>query len=124
MSHFTTITVQITDGEVLCDSLRELGYSVECQALVRGYRGNCTRAEYVVRQANGYDLGFRYRGDSYELVADFWGAKVDPVTFVNQLTRTYAYRKLLKTVHAEGFAVEQEDVLPDGTVRLVVGRWV
>ncbi len=124
MSHFTTIKVQIADGEVLHNSLSDLGYAVEQQAMVRGYQGNKTQADYVIRQANGYDLGFRRGSQGYELVADFWGAGIEPVPFVNQITQAYAHRMLLKTVQAQGFMVESQESLADGTVRVVVGRWV
>jgi hypothetical protein len=63
MSHFTTIKVQIKQGEVLLQVLRELGYQVEQNTQVRGYMGDKTNAEYVIRQANGYDLGFRENGE-------------------------------------------------------------
>ncbi|MEG4326809.1 DUF1257 domain-containing protein, partial [Microcoleus sp. herbarium5] len=56
MSHFTTIKVQIKNGELLHQVLEELGYQVECNVQVRGYRGDKTNAEYVIRQSNGYDL--------------------------------------------------------------------
>jgi hypothetical protein len=59
MSHFTTIKVQIKNGELLHQVLEELGYQVECNVQVRGYHGEKTNAEYVIRQSNGYDLGFR-----------------------------------------------------------------
>ena len=75
MSHFTTIKVQIKNGELLHQVLEELGYQVESNVQVRGYRGDKTNAEYVIRQSNGYDLGFRRSGEDYELVADFWGAR-------------------------------------------------
>ena len=58
MSHFTTIKVQIKNGELLHQVLEELGYQVESNVQVRGYRGDKTNAEYVIRQSNGYDLGF------------------------------------------------------------------
>ena len=75
MSHFTTIKVQIKNGETLHQTLQELGYNVESNKKVRGYQGNKTDAEYVIRQANGYDLGFRRNGENYELVADFLGSE-------------------------------------------------
>ncbi|NJS12855.1 MAG: DUF1257 domain-containing protein, partial [Microcoleus sp. CSU_2_2] len=83
MSHFTTIKVQIKNGELLHQVLEELGYRVECNVQVRGYRGDKINAEYVIRQSNGYDLGFRRSGEDYELVADFWGARINQQDFVN-----------------------------------------
>ncbi|MBD2452405.1 DUF1257 domain-containing protein [Nostoc sp. FACHB-152] len=124
MSHFTTIKVQIKRGEILHEVLQELGYQVECNTEVRGYRGDKTQAEYVIRQKNGYDLGFRRNGENYEIVADFWGAKINQQQFVNSISQKYAHKTLMATVQEQGFNVEDEEVLKDGTVRVVVGRWV
>jgi hypothetical protein len=124
MSHFTTIKVQIKQGEVLLDVLQELGYQVEQNTQVRGYRGDKTNAEYVIKQSNGYDLGFRKNGEGYELVADFWGAKINQQEFINNISQKYAHKTLMETIQTEGFNVEEEEVLADGTVRVIVGKWV
>ena len=124
MSHFTTIKVQIKQGEVLLQVLKELGYQVEKNTHIRGYMGDKTNAEYVIKQSNGYDLGFRKNEESYELVADFWGAKINQQEFINNISQKYAHKTLMETIQTEGFNVEEEEVLADGTVRVVVGRWV
>jgi Protein of unknown function (DUF1257) len=125
MSHFTTIKVQIKQGDILHQTLQELGYHVEKNAQVRGYQGDRTVADYVIRRSNGYDLGFRKDGDEgYELVADFWGARINQQQFVNQVQQKYAHKMLMQTVAEQGYAIEAEEVLEDGTVRIVVGRWV
>jgi Protein of unknown function (DUF1257) len=123
MSHFSTIRVQIKDGVVLHETLLELGYRVQQNVEVRGYRSIKTPAEYVIQQDTGYDLGFRRSGETYELVADFWGAKVNQQEFIDQVSQKYAHKVLMQTVRSQGFNVEAEEVLQDGTVRLVVGRW-
>ncbi|KAF3884908.1 MULTISPECIES: DUF1257 domain-containing protein [Nostocales] len=124
MSHFTTIKIQIKNGEFLHQVLQELGYQVECNTTVRGYQGDRTHAEYVIRQKNGYDLGFRRNEENYEIVADFWGAKINQQQFVNSITQKYAHKTLKATIQEQGFNLEEEEVLEDGTVRVVVGRWV
>jgi hypothetical protein len=124
MSHFSTVRVQIKQGEVLHETLLDLGYTIAQNTEVRGYQGKTTIADYVVRQSNGYDLGFRRVAEEYELVADFWGAKIDQKQFINAVTQKYAHKLLLKTTLAQGFNVEAEEVMQDGTVRVVVGRWV
>ncbi|MBF2080041.1 MAG: DUF1257 domain-containing protein [Synechococcales cyanobacterium T60_A2020_003] len=124
MSHFTTIQVQIKDGDVLAQALNELGYDVEPNAPVRGYQGSTTVAEYVIRQANGYDLGFRKNGEFYELVADFWGTKINQQEFLNAISQRYAHAMLLKTAARDGFTIEDQETLADGSIRVVVGRWV
>ena len=124
MSHFTTIKIQMKDGQLLKQVLEELGYQVEYNARVRGYQNNTTAAEYVIRQANGYDLGFRRNGENYELVADFWGANIKKEEFINEIAQSYARKNLLATATLQGFDIEEEETLTDGTVRVVVGRWV
>ncbi len=124
MSHFTTIKVQIKQGEVLLQVLKELGYQVEQNTQVRGYMGDKTNAEYVIKQSNGYDLGFRKNGEGYELVADFWGAEINQQEFINNISQKYAHKTLMETIQTEGFNVEEEEVLADGTLRVIVGRWV
>ena len=124
MSHFTTIKIQIKNGDILKEILQELGYQVECNTNVRGYQGNKTQAEYVIRQQNGYDLGFRLRGDSYEIVSDFWGARINQKEFVNNISQKYAHKTLMNSVNEQGFDIEEEEVLEDGTLRVVVGKWI
>jgi hypothetical protein len=124
MSHFTTIKVEIKNGEILRQSLEELGFKVKRQTLVRGYMGNRVEAEYVIEQDHGYDLGFRRHGETYELIADFWGAMIDPQDFVKLVTQKYAHNSLLATVKNQGYAIEQQEILEDGTVRVVVGKWL
>ncbi|PSB34030.1 DUF1257 domain-containing protein [Chlorogloea sp. CCALA 695] len=122
MSHFTTIKVQIKNSDTLFQVLQELGYQVECNINVLGYHGNTTQSEYVIRQKNGYDLGFPHCGEIYEIVADFWGAKINQQEFVNSITQKYAHKTLMATIQ-QGLEVEEE-VLEDGKVRVVVGQWV
>lgn len=124
MSHFSTIKIQIKNGEVLNEVLNELGYTVEQNTQVRGYQGQTVQADYVVRQSNRYDIGFRWNGETYDLVADLWGANINKTEFLNGINQKYAHKTLLTTVQEQGFAVEESENLEDGTVRVVVGRWV
>lgn len=126
MSHFSRIKVEIKNGETLHQVLQELGYSVECNTQVRGYRGDKTEAAYVIHRSNGYDLGFRRSDgdDRYELVADFWGARINQQEFLNAILQKYAHKTLMASVQAQGFDVETQETLEDGTVRVVVGKWV
>jgi Protein of unknown function (DUF1257) len=125
MSHFTTIKVQIKNSEVLANVLADLGHKVEVNTQVRGYQGDRTNAEYVIRRSNNYDVGFRKGSDdNYELVADFSAAGINQSQFVNEIQQKYAHQMLLDTAATQGYSIEAEEVMEDGTVRVVVGRWV
>jgi Protein of unknown function (DUF1257) len=125
MSHFTTIKVQIKNSEILANILTDLGHKVEVNTQVRGYRGDKTNAEYVIRRSNGYDIGFRKGSDeNYEIVADFSAAGINQSQFVNEIQQKYAHQMLLHTAATQGYSIEAEEVLEDGTVRVVVGRWI
>lgn len=124
MSHFTTIQIQIKDGDILYETLQELGYQVERNSNIRGYLWKRTRADFVIRQPNGFDLGFRKNGDNYELVSDFWGAQIDQKAFLEPILQTYAHKNLIAAARKQGYAIEAQETLEDGTIRLVVGRWV
>ena len=125
MSHFTTIKVQIKNGEVLADILNELGHKVETNTQVRGYQGDRTNAEYVIHRQNGYDIGFRKGIDeNYEIIADFSMTQMNQTQFVNEIQQKYAHKMLLTTAANQGYTIEAEEILADGTVRVVVGRWI
>ena len=125
MSHFTTIKVQIKNSEILADVLIELGHKFETDTQVRGYRGDKTNAEYVIRRSNSYDIGFRKgNDDNYEIVADFSAAGINQSQFVNEIQQKYAHQMLLHTATTQGYSIEAEEVMEDGTVRVVVGRWI
>lgn len=123
MSHFTTIAIEIKNGDLLEKSLQELGYPVKRNTLVRGYLGNSTHAEYVIPMPNDYDIGFRKLGDRYELIADMWGVATNVEELLGAITQQYATNKVLQSAAQQGFAVEQQEILEDGTIRIVIGRW-
>lgn len=124
MSHFTTIKVEVKNGNILKQALEELGFEVRCQSVVRGYKGNSVEADYVIPQEHGYDLGFRRSGQIYELIADFWGAMIDPQDFMRMVLQKYAHNSLIITAQSQGYTVEQQQTLEDGTVKVVVGKWI
>lgn len=123
MSHFTTIAIEIKNGDFLKQALEAVGYPVQENTLVRGYLGNTTQAEYVIPMPNAYDIGFRKIGDRYELIADLWGVALDVQEFLGAIAQEYATKMVLENATQQGFEIEQQEVLEDGTVRIVIGRW-
>lgn len=122
MSHLTKIKVQIKNGEILHQVLQELGYKLEYNALVADPFGNTKEAEYVIRRPHGYDWGFRRDGENYEILMR--GGGLMPQNVMNEINHNYAHKTLMATAKEQGFTVEEEEIMVDGTVRVVVGRWV
>jgi hypothetical protein len=111
--------------EHLTGALEDLGYRHEDGDVeIRGYGGNRTKVQIRVPTANvGYDIGFAKRGDSYDLIADWWGIHdVQPEAFVRDLTKRYAYRATRATLEEQGFALVDEEVAQDGRLHLTLRR--
>ena len=103
--------------------MQSLGYPIKQNTLVRGYLGDATTADYVIPMPNAYDIGFRKVGDRYELIADMWGLAMNIEEFIGELNQQYATQIVLESATQQGFAIEQQELLEDGTVRIVIGRW-
>lgn len=124
MSHFTIVRTSITDGSMLKQALLDLGYTVNENDVVRGYMGNKQRADYVIKKNNGYDIGFILDNGKYSLIADFWGTEEKEKVLLNKITQQYSCNIILQESQNKGFTVEEKTVMSNGTVKIVVNRWV
>lgn len=126
MSHFSQIKTQLRDLNALTSALSDLGIEwKDGPADVRGYEGQTQSAAVVIEQSNGYDLGFSWNGNDYELVADlqYWQQPLSVQGFINRLTQRYAYHTVMSQTTAQGFQVSEEQKQEDGSIRLVLQRW-
>lgn len=124
MSHFTRVRTQLRNLHILQTALEDLKFEVVPQSVIRGYNGNAAQADLVVRMPGQYDVGFRQQDSGeVEMVADFWGLKVNRTEFLNQVTQRYAYHTVVEQAEAQGFQVVTEQNEQDGSIRLVVQRW-
>ncbi len=126
MSHFSQIKTQIRNLKSLQSALTDLGIDWKSGPTeVRGYRGQTSTAEVVIEQNNGYDLGFTWNGNEYELVADlqFWQQAWSVDRFINMVTQRYAFQTVVTETAKEGFQVTEQQKNQDGSIRLVVQRW-
>lgn len=135
MSHFTTIKTQIRDVAALVKALADVGFDqVEVhstpQALY-GFEGDrrpetaevIIRRQYIGKASN--DIGFQRQADgTFIAIISDNERMIYSHQWINQLTQRYGYHQLLATAPAQGFAIEEQETLADGTIRLVVGRWV
>lgn len=126
MSHFSQIKTQIRNLPALQAALTDLDVSWKPgPQKVRGYRGQDRTAELVVEQSNGYDLGFSWNGNEYELVADlgFWQQAWSVDRFLSKVTQRYAYHTVMHETAQKGFEVAEQQQSADGSIRLVLQRW-
>lgn len=126
MSHFSQIKTQIRNLESLQEALSDLGIDwKQGPREVRGYRGQTHNAEITIEQENGYDVGFKWNGKEYELVADlqYWQQDLSVEGFLRQVTQRYAYHTVVKETARAGFQVAEQQKNEDGSIRLVVQRW-
>jgi hypothetical protein len=126
MSHFSQIKTQIRSLPALESALTDLGLEWKGgPAPIKGYQGATETAQVVIQQSNGYDIGFRWTGEQYELVADldFWNQAWSVDRFLHKVTQRYALNTVLNTASEQGFQVSKQEQTADGSIRLVVQRW-
>ena len=126
MSHFSQIKTQIRELVPLQSALSDLGVEWKSGDLcLRGHQGDQAAAAIAISQPNGYDIGFRWNGSSYELVADlqYWQQPWHVESFLQQLTQRYAYHTVVDEARLQGFDLTQSERQADGSMRLVLQRW-
>lgn len=126
MSHFSQIKTQIRNLASLQTALTELGIDWKPgPSMVRGYRGQTRNAEITIEQDNGYDIGFSWNGNEYELIADlqYWKQNLSVDGFLRKVTQRYAYHTVVKETAQQGFQIAQQQQNEDGSIRLLVQRW-
>lgn len=134
MSHFTTIRTQLRDVDALLKALADLGFQqVERHAAPQylyGFQGDVRpeTAEVIIRRQHvggaSNDIGFQQQADgTYQAIISEYDRHQYSQQWVNTLTQRYGYHQLMQTAATQGFTVERQEVLADGTIRLVVGRW-
>ena len=123
MSHFTTIKTKCTDQDLLVKSIQQIGYVAKIGKFnCRGYQGNKTTVDILISLKGGYDIGFVYKDNNYEMVADWWGInEIDETEFVQSLNQQYSIFSTTQELQNKGFSLDQE-TLSNGTVRLVARK--
>ncbi|MDR1701636.1 MAG: DUF1257 domain-containing protein [Sporomusaceae bacterium] len=126
MSHFTQVATKLSNKEILLCALKELGLATEEKANIKGFRGQETYADIAVRMKTGYDVGFVLNNDgTYSFIADWFGVEGYTQTeFVNSVRRQYALATVKEQVARQGFNLVTEQKNADGSIKVVVRRWV
>tara|TARA_B100000497_G_C7663223_1_gene399619 strand:- start:94 stop:477 length:384 start_codon:yes stop_codon:yes gene_type:complete len=126
MSHFTKIKTKLYDRSTLEQSLKDLNIVWENNTTtLRGLNNQNQTAEFVIRQANNHDIGFKWNGTEYELVTDlmFWSQPYSVNKFINQVNQRYAFNLITKVSEKQQFQFVESEHQQDGTVRLLLRKF-
>ncbi len=124
MSHFTTIKTKIKERPYLIEALKELEYNVQENFLLDNPVDH-THEQVQVEVAINNDIGFKWNGNEYELVAelDAWDLDVPVSRFIEKVTQQYAKATVLATVEEQGFTLAGEHSKVNNDIELLVTRW-
>ena len=129
MSHFSTIKTKLKNKPQLVEALEILQYDVKEDQELRvtgahGINHETVEAEVAIAQ----DIGFRMNPmtGNYELVTDLetWNQPIPVERFMDKVTQQYARMTLHNTAKDMGFEVAEEWEMDDGSIELVVNRWI
>ena len=126
MSHFTCIKTKIKEKDFLIKALNTLGYEAQENVLLENPDDH-EHKQWNVEVAVTDDVGFKRSQDgTLELVAelDTWNLDVPVSRFIDKLTQQYAIENIKTQTVEKGYDVESEVKNLDGSVELVVTRWV
>lgn len=133
MSHFTKCELKMTNRQAIERALEDLGYQFtraeqNQSVTVRGWRGQTLEAALSVDMGQ-YDIGVVAAEDgTYDLTADWWGVEttkgVTEQEFKDKLYQRYQYYNVLQACEDKGYTLEEEVNEEDGTIQLVVRKWV
>jgi hypothetical protein len=125
MSHFTTLKTRIVSKDHLKQALQDLQLQFEeGETEIRGYQGIRTSVDIRIPTSNpDYQIGFRKQGETYEMVADWYGIEdVKQQDFLQQISQRYAYNVAKEQLEKQDFTVVEEEVGADRTIHITVRR--
>lgn len=124
MSHFSRINTQMSDKKFVLMALKDLGFTFEeGEQEVRGFGGQKTQVDIRIPLKLSYDVGLRKKGDSYEVIADWFGVRgINQKDFTQKLVQRYAYHATRQKLQDQGFAMVEEKTEETGQIRIVLRR--
>ena len=124
MSHFSTIKTKITKKPALLEALELLQYNVVENVELENPLDH-EHKKWQVDIAIDNEIGFRWNGKEYELVADLqtWSQPIPPKRFVEKVRQQYARMTIHNKVKEEGWQVAEEWEMDENSIELTVTRW-
>lgn len=108
MSHFSKITAEIKDLDVLKKTVESMGFEFKENGNCRYYYGT-KKSDFVIKLPGQYDVAIRKskQGDNYSVEADMWGGHVAQYVGENAklLMQNYTIEKIKAEVSRENLAI-------------------
>jgi hypothetical protein len=125
MSHFSKIKTSFKNLKILKKSLENLTIN-ECHDALDFFRTSSEENSLIALQKNDVPISFVWNENEYELVVDlaFWNQPFSLESFLNQLSQKYANSIIIHESSKQGFGSVSEIRQKDGSVHLVLQRWV
>ena len=124
MSHYSRVKTIMRDKDTLLQCLSELGHEAKIYKKVRQYRLP-DNAEMSISINKRHVSFARNTDNSYDMIAD-WdliGSEVQK-KFTASLLQRYALKTIIAQTNQQGFNVIENTQEEDGSIRIVIRRWV
>ena len=120
MSHFTHIKTRFQNLTYLKKALNKLNITHTEEQDTTSYSQSL-----VIPQSNGYDIGFAWNGQEYDLVVDmsFWEQPYPIDSFIDKVSQQYAGEVIIGESKKIGFQPLNLINNSDGSNTLVLERW-
>jgi hypothetical protein len=122
MSHFATIRTQVRDIDALRAACSELGLDILQNAQARGYAGQTSKGDFVVRLKGPYDVAVNRQPDgTYGLTTDWWDGHVAKEVGIGygRLLQSYGVNKTIREARLRGLRTTRR-VEADGSILLTL----
>ena len=118
MSHYSRIKTIIKDKATLLQCLSDLGYEVTMYTKSR-------RADISILIGRRQVNFARNSDSSYDMIADWdFIDKEVQKKFTESLLQRYAVKTIIAQTNQQGFNVIENTQEEDGSIRIVIRRWV
>nr|YP_009391368.1 hypothetical protein [Platysiphonia delicata]ARW59512.1 hypothetical protein [Platysiphonia delicata] len=122
MSHFSKIKTNISRLEVLKTTLKNLGFVYQ---LNEDLDANSHFLSVYKENTKNPSFFFKCEGNEYILIADVstWNLNVSSEHFLEKLHKGYAISAITHYGTSNGFNVDEEISMTDGSTKLILRKW-
>ncbi|MDY6969220.1 MAG: DUF1257 domain-containing protein [Spirochaetota bacterium] len=134
MSHFTKIKTNISNLNILKQTLKDLNIvynesDINNKLTIKGWNNENVEVLLELKTGCSYGVGvvLNEENNTYEFVADWWGVEtgteVTQEDYINKITQKYAYNTVMDKIRSKGYEIVSEDVDEETNVKIVLRKW-